>query len=120
MVHGPPAFSSISRQLVNGHRGGPFPHSWGAGGDAQPSQAVRALSRGQRPQPPPRALRALLGQRRQAILRKEDAMIDPDLIGFAIALVVLLLPVAGVLIYVRARARRRRPPRVQFLSYRRR
>ncbi len=38
-------------------------------------------------------------------------MIDPDLIGFAIALVVLLLPVAGVLIYVRARDRRRRPPR---------
>ncbi len=33
-------------------------------------------------------------------------MIDPDLIGFAIALVVLLLPVAGVLIYVRARDRR--------------
>ncbi len=47
-------------------------------------------------------------------------MIDPDLIGFAIALGVLLLPVAGVSIYVRARARRRRPPPVQFLSYRRR
>ena len=31
MVHGPPALSSISRQLVNGHRGGPFPHSFGRG-----------------------------------------------------------------------------------------
>ena len=110
MVHGPPALSSISRQLVNGAPWRSFPAFLGAGGDAPFLGGPVAPVSLPVPQPPPRALRALLGQRKAGYNAQEDAMIDPDLIGFTIALVVLLLPVAGVSIYVRARARRRRPP----------